>query len=79
MQKFHQSQEESKRDIRACRRPLEGEINPIYWLWDASRAKVLVKTVGAKLHIWLLDYIMGENEPNYAYKSGIFSAQDDEV
>ena len=79
MQKFHKSQEESRRNTRACRRPLEEKIYPMDWLWDASRAKVLVKAVGANLHICLFDYIMRENCPNYECKTGISSAQDNEV
>ncbi len=75
MQKFHKSQEESRRNTRACRRPLEEKIDPMDWLWDASRAKVLVKAVGAKLHICLIDYVMRGNGPNYTCKSEISLTQ----
>ena len=79
MQKFHRSQEEPRRTIRAYRHFLEKKIDSIDWLRDASHAKVLMKSVGAKLHICLIDYVMRGNGPNYTCKSEISSTQNDEI
>ena len=48
------------------------------WLWDASCAKVLVKAVGAKLRICLIDYVMRGSSPNYTCKSEMSPTQNKE-